>query len=211
VAQETTPYGQAQREGHSYCSLPQMPERIILPPDMNPNRLELIRVNLSKWANGTVLHYYFFNQQSDGEHVLLPNGTREWQTWTTTEAEKEVVRRAFGIWKDVGIGLSFKEVSSLNKAEIRIGFQRGDGAWSYIGRGILDFGPNERTMDFGWDLTRDLREIDTCSARDRPCAGFPARASEPQRGNCVGRRSHLCHGRSACSIPGHFDTLQTGA
>ena len=32
------------------------------------------------------------------------------------------------------------------EAEIRVGFMQGDGAWSYLGRQILDRGANERTI-----------------------------------------------------------------
>ena len=44
----------------------------------------------------TVLHAYFFHGEP----------------WGTTEAEKDVVRRAFRAWKDLGIGLDFTEGSS---------------------------------------------------------------------------------------------------
>jgi len=60
-----------------------------------------------KWANGTKLHYYFFDRATDGERVFFSNGTSEWRPWTTSDVEKALVRQAFQIWKGIGIGLEF--------------------------------------------------------------------------------------------------------
>lgn len=53
--------------------------------------------------------------------------------------------------------LSWMEYANVNlvfvpsgDAEIRIGFNMGDGSWSYIGRDALDIPKNERTMNYGW-------------------------------------------------------------
>ena len=67
-----------------------------------------------------------------------------------------MVRDGFAEWEKVGIGLQFRKVKARDEAEVRIGFQRGDGAWSYLGRDVLEYGPNERTINFGWVLRRDL-------------------------------------------------------
>ncbi|GAX59337.1 matrixin family [Candidatus Scalindua japonica] len=166
---------------HSYCSMPKTVERVF-GPDVNPNRAGLIRKIEKKWANGTVLHYYFFDKSSDGEYVYYTNGTRKWVGWTTQEAEKKIVRRAFDIWKKVGIGLEFKEVKSREDAEIRIGFMRGDGAWSYIGRDINGIAEDERTMNFGWDLTRQASEIDTAIHEIGHTLGFPHEHQNPNAG-----------------------------
>jgi hypothetical protein len=147
-------------ETFSYCSLPPMPPRE-LPAGTDPARAAAILGNESKWVNHTVLHYYFFDRETDGEHVFLADGTRQWRPWTTDKAHQDVVRDAFDHWKAQGIGLDFAEVTSRDEAEIRIGFMEGDGSWSYLGRQILDRGVNERTMNFGWDLLRSPREADT--------------------------------------------------
>ncbi|GAA4458428.1 hypothetical protein GCM10023189_30670 [Nibrella saemangeumensis] len=168
-------------QSFSYCSLPEIPERVF-GPDVIPDRAELIVATEKKWVNGTVLHYYFFDKPTDGTTVRLANGTTSWRTWTTTEAEKNVVRRAFQLWKDVGTGLEFTEVATREEAEIRIGFMRGDGAWSYIGRDILDQGVNERTMNFGWDLTRRPSEIDTAIHEIGHTLGFPHEHQNPYAG-----------------------------
>jgi hypothetical protein len=174
----------AEPEGaYAYCSLPVVPERV-LAPTVDAERAELIRILTKKWVNGTVLHYYFFDRETDGRNVVLANGSRQWRTWTTSAAEQNVVRRAFATWKDLGIGLQFEEVADRGEAEIRIGFERGDGAWSYVGRDIIDLGigRDERTMNFGWDLTRNAEEIDTAIHEIGHTLGFPHEHQNPNAG-----------------------------
>jgi hypothetical protein len=166
---------------YSYCSVPQVPERT-LDPSVPPGRARLIQMLDNKWANGTALHYYFFDREADGERVFFSDGTSEWRPWTTSDAEKAVVRQAFRIWKDVGLGVEFEEVSARDEAEIRIGFMRGDGAWSYLGRGVLSIGGNQRTMNFGWDLTRRAQEIDTAVHEIGHTLGFPHEHQNPNAG-----------------------------
>lgn len=151
-----------QSETYAYCALPIVPERVF-ERDVNPNRAELIRIFGKKWANGTVLHYYFFE---------------------TTEEQKNVVRDAFDTWKELGIGLRFEEVDSPTEAEVKIGFVRGDGSWSFVGRDVIDLapGPDERTMNFGWDLTRDPSEIDTAVHEIGHTLGFPHEHQNPNAG-----------------------------
>lgn len=166
----------------AYCALPEVAPRI-LPPSVDPGRAELIRLFANKWVNGTTLHYYFFDQPGDGTRVRAADG-ETWVPRTTSEAEKDVVRRAFALWKALDIGLDFREVSSRDEAEIRIGFMRGDGAWSYIGRDIidLDIGRDERTMNFGGDLTRSPRELDTALHEIGHTPGFPHEHQNPHAG-----------------------------
>jgi len=67
--------------------------------------------------------------------------------------KKRWLDKAFLTWKALGIGISFKEVATVDDAMVRIGFDLTDGSWSYVGRDILTVPGTERTMNFGWDLT----------------------------------------------------------
>ncbi|HEV3462377.1 MAG TPA: hypothetical protein VG846_00175, partial [Actinomycetota bacterium] len=62
------------------------------PAGTDPARAAAILVNESKWVNHTVLHYYFFDRETDGEHVFGADGTRVWRPWTTNKAHQDVVR-----------------------------------------------------------------------------------------------------------------------
>ena len=156
----------------SHCNLPKVEKRP-LPDNLHPMRESLIRIVEKKWANGTVLHYYFFDKDSDG-----PNGR-----WVGPQAQQDVVRNAFAAWKELGIGLEFREVSIREEAEIRIGFDQGDGSWSYVGRDIIDLAgdPNERTMNFGWDLTTNYG-WDTALHEIGHTLGFPHAHQNPFSG-----------------------------
>ncbi|HEY5704591.1 MAG TPA: M12 family metallopeptidase [Terrimicrobiaceae bacterium] len=167
----------------SYCCQPQVPEPV-LPPEADGERTRLIRLTAYKWANGTRLRYCFFDKDSDGSWQTLSDGTRVFQTWKAPdEAHKDVVRNAFKKWKDLGIGLQFEEVSQRNRAQVRIGFQQGDGSWSYLGRQILSYGANARTMNFGWSLTESrTRGLDTAMHEIGHTLGFPHEHQNPIAG-----------------------------
>lgn len=124
--------------GRAFCSMPVTRERPI-PPGMSPARWSAIFAHGKKWVSGTTLRYHFMRASG------LKGAKRQ----------LDVVRDAFEEWKALGIGLDFVETDAQQEAEVRIGFQRGDGAWSYLGRDILTIGAGQRTMNFGWDLTRD--------------------------------------------------------
>ncbi len=124
-------------EGLQVCSLPVLPKREF-DADVSPDREDAILSTGDKWVNGTHIHYFLY---SDG----LFGGADD---------EQDVVRQAFQTWKDVGIGLEFTEVSDIQDAELRIGFLRNNGSWSYIGTVALRVGQTERTMNFGWDITQ---------------------------------------------------------
>lgn len=154
------------------CTVPKTPIRE-LPSGIPDNRARLIRINEKKWVNGTRLHYTFFDRPTDG-----PNGG-----WVGAASQKEVVRRAFRAWRDLGIGLEFEEVADRESAEVRIGFLHGDGSWSYVGRDVIDLvpDPNERTMNFGWDLTTDYG-WDTALHEIGHTLGFPHEHQNPKAG-----------------------------
>lgn len=104
----------------------------------DPGRLSAIINVESKWLNGTVLHYWFFNSG----HFNVPAN------------QADAIRGAFDTWKAVGIGLEFKEVDQPSEAEVRIGFSQADGqSASNVGRDVLGVPITEPTTVYGWDLT----------------------------------------------------------
>jgi hypothetical protein len=136
-----------------YCSLPQQPVPSFV-PGLAAGRLSALIAGRPMWVNGTVLHYYFFDRDTDGSVIPVP-GTDEtrWVSWAGGEEQQDVVRDCFQEWQDLGLGLTFAEVGDRSEAELRIGFQLGDGSYSTVGRDALSVGRNQRTMNFGWDLT----------------------------------------------------------
>lgn len=150
------------KSGFNYCTLPETREREF-ERRVNNDRAELVRVADKKWVNGTELHYYFFTSAR----------------WRGTPSQREVVRKAFTAWKQLGIGLQFTEVDSAEQAEIRIGFQRGDGAWSHLGRDVLAQGTSDRTMNFGWNIDND---VDTAIHEIGHSLGFPHEHQNPNAG-----------------------------
>ena len=117
------------------CGLPIMPMRE-LETGIDADRESLIRSIEKKWVNGTELKYYFFDQGA----------------WAGSQDQQKVVRDAFNEWKNISIGLSFREAHAGDQADIRIGFERGVGSWSYVGRDVWTRPVGERTMNFGWML-----------------------------------------------------------
>lgn len=168
-------------ERHSYCSMRAGPVRTFA-PGLGPQRTESLIILGNKWVNGTVLHYYFFDRETDGRNILQTDGTRRFMTWTTDEEEKDVVRAAFRLWKNLGIGLTFEEVDDRRQAEFRIGFERGHGYWSFLGRDVLEQGADERTMNFGRNLAQRPNGMDTALHEIGHSLGLPHEHQSPFAG-----------------------------
>ena len=118
----------------NYCSLPETPPRTF-ELGVTPERAAAIRSIGNKWANQTNIHYYLYDTGPFG----------------ADRSQHDVVRQAFEVWKDVGIGLIFTEVSEISESELRIGFQPGL-SWSEVGTSALTVGQANRTMNFGWRI-----------------------------------------------------------
>ncbi|CAL9649224.1 hypothetical protein SUDANB176_06567 [Streptomyces sp. enrichment culture] len=136
-----------------YCSLPPQPAPAFA-PGLAAERLGALVGGRRMWVNGTVLHYCFFHGDTEGSVIAVPGtGRTRWVPWGGAKEQQDVVRECFEEWRGLGIGLTFTEVRDRSEAELRIGFQLGDGSWSAVGREALRVGVHERTMNFGWDLT----------------------------------------------------------
>jgi hypothetical protein len=136
-----------------YCSLAQAPAPAFA-PGLAAERLSALRGGRRMWVNGTVLHYWFFDGDTDASVIPVPGtGMTRRVPWAGAEKQRDVVRACFRQWQDLGIGISFAEADDRSEAELRIGFQLGAGSWSAVGRDALLAGRHERTMNFGWDLT----------------------------------------------------------
>ncbi|MEH6626512.1 MAG: matrixin family metalloprotease [Motiliproteus sp.] len=146
------------------CGLPDVPLRE-LEAGIDPGRESLIRAIEKKWVNGSELKYFFFESGA----------------WGGSNSQQKVVSDAFDEWKEVGLGLNFKEVDSPDDADIRIGFKRGDGSWSYVGRDIWTRPANERTMNFGW-LLRGQNGRDTALHEIGHTLGFQHEQQNPFAG-----------------------------
>lgn len=134
-----------------FCASPPEIKREIS-AQASPSRVRAINEFGKVWANGTQLRYCFFNRSTDGQERYFQDGTSKFVTWKGSSKQRQMVRDGFEVWKDLGIGLEFEEISDRYEAEIRIGFMQGDGHWSFLGRDILQAGPNERTMNLDKDI-----------------------------------------------------------
>lgn len=179
TASKESRLGEAQDEGLHYCSV-KVSTPLEMPAGVGADRASAIVALASKWANGTLLQYYFYTDpERDGKMVTFADGTREWRTFVGGEAQRQIVREAFAMWKALGIGLDFQETADRREAEVRIGFMLGDGSWSYVGTEILDQGPDDRTMNFGWDLRR---QPDTALHEIGHTLGLPHEHQNPNSG-----------------------------
>ena len=158
--------GDAGNKAQRFCNLPKVPPRTF-DPSVSSDRIRLIQLLDKKWVNGTKLRYYFFESGQ----------------YSAGNEQKELVRQGFEVWKKVGIGIKFEEVRNISEAEVRIGFLQGDGAWSFVGRDVIDIpGQGERTMNFGWDLRADPRGVDVPVHEIGHTLGFPHEHQNPFAG-----------------------------
>jgi hypothetical protein len=129
----------SKQAGKPFCrNLPRVVRPLPANVTADPRRAAAIISTQSKWLNGTVLHYCFYN----AGHFAVP------------KIQADAVRAAFGKWKAIGIGLEFQEVSQLSEAEVRIGYSTADGSSaSAVGRDVLRVPSNEPTTVYGWNLT----------------------------------------------------------
>lgn len=82
------------------------------------------------------------------------------------------------------VNLDFVFVGSFSEADIRVGFVRGDGSWSYVGTDNKTIDRSERTMNFGW-FERDTpdSEFDRVAIHEAfHMLGMPHEHQHPRNG-----------------------------
>ena len=119
-----------------------IPPQIKLIPDIKIENLSANRKAFAEkdkycWAPGTNIRFYFMNELSKSPDA------------------KKVVKKAFREWEDIGISISFTEVISIDKSDIRIEFAEDGINWSLIGNDALNH-KGEATMHFGHYIYDDI-------------------------------------------------------
>jgi hypothetical protein len=153
------------------CSIRDNPARPFSPA-VGGERARLILQNRDKWVNGTLLRFAFFENSG------------QFARWAGSAALKRQVRKAFERWAELGIGLRFEEIDDRRDAEVRIGFEDGDGHWSYLGRQVLEQGADDRTMnlDPGDGISNGEYGIDVACHEIGHTLGFPHEHQNPNAG-----------------------------
>jgi hypothetical protein len=153
------------------CAVREGPPRQF-PATLSGERTRLIIMHADKWVNGTVLKYAFFEPKEP------------FTRWAGTDALRAQTRRAFQRYTDLGVGLRFEMVSDRPSAQIRIGFEQGDGHWSYVGRQVLRQGADDRTMNL--DPTDGISSgdygVDVATHEIGHTLGFPHEHQNPNAG-----------------------------
>lgn len=164
--QDLVPHASVLNGSFASCNLPTP----LLRPrdaDISDLRESLIAYSERKWANGTHLRYYLYDHAP----------------YEGSASNAKLVREAFGIWQDLGIGLVLEETKIRSEAELRISFIQDGRAWSFVGTDCLHKPKqHEPTMNIGWEMHEESRGIDTALHEIGHALGFPHEHQNPHSG-----------------------------
>lgn len=153
------------------CAIREGPPRQF-PSTLSGERARLIIMHADKWVNGTVVKYAFFEPKEP------------FTRWAGTDALRSQARKAFQRYTDLGIGVRFEPAADRASAQVRIGFEQGDGHWSYVGREVLKQGVDDRTMNL--DSTDGISSgdygVDVATHEIGHTLGFPHEHQNPNAG-----------------------------
>lgn len=142
------------------------------PSTLSGERTRLIVMHADKWVNGSTVKYAFFEPKEP------------FTRWAGTDALRSQARKAFQRYTDLRIGVRFEPVADRATAQVRIGFEPGDGHWSYLGRQVLRQGADDRTMNL--DPTDGIASgdygVDVATHEIGHTLGFPHEHQNPNAG-----------------------------
>ncbi|MFI5008117.1 MAG: M12 family metallopeptidase, partial [Solirubrobacterales bacterium] len=153
------------------CAIREGPPRQF-PSTLSGERARLIIMHADKWVNGTVVKYAFFEPKES------------FTRWAGTDALRSQARKAFQRYMDLGIGVRFEPVTERASAQIRVGFEEGDGHWSYVGRQVLRQGVDDRTMNLDPSdrISSGDYGVDVATHEIGHTLGFPHEHQNPNAG-----------------------------
>ena len=147
-------------------SPPSFPEPLKRPREgaISELREKLITHGERKWVNGVRLRYFLFDRAP----------------YKGSASNADVLRKAFRIWADLGLGVTFEEVDSMSEAELRIAFAPDGRSWSYVGTDCLHKPmQSEPTMNIGWELGHDPKGLNTALQQVGRALGVAREHADP--------------------------------
>ena len=166
---------------YSYCSVPQMPERRWIQRAARLGETDTDARRQVGERHGPAL--LLLRSEADGEKVFSSERHQRMATpgRPATRRRTSCGRRS-GSGRTSASGSSSRRSTRATKPRSASASCAATAPGPIIGRDVLDIGGNQRTMNFGWDLTRPAQEIDTAVHEIGHTLGFPHEHQNPNAG-----------------------------